>query len=63
MCENEPGQKEGAENMLPNRVKNFYEGFVNMYRTDRRVKCEKEKSFVKKIQEEDGNFKGHVLAT
>lgn len=36
--------------MCPNRVKNCFEGLFNMYRTDRRAKCEKEKRNVKRLQ-------------
>lgn len=55
MWKNEPGRKEGAdaENMFPSIVRNLHEGLFNLYRTDRRMSCEKErdmKRLEKKIE-------------
>lgn len=52
MCKNEPDQKEGAdaENTFPYIGRNLYEGLFNIYRTDRRMRCEKERRNVKRLE-------------
>lgn len=52
MCKKKPDQKEGAgaENMFSNRVKNCYEVFFNIYRTDGRMRCKEERRNVKRLE-------------